>query len=109
MAHSTVRSKTEASSSSNWWTAMDNYSRDLDELVAKDKITVQRTPRSVFDAQMKAWDVVTKKLSDEDPFFKQVVDSQRAWSKRVAKYMFLNEADYQLGYEHIHGKIPGLA
>ncbi|ODV10273.1 MAG: C4-dicarboxylate ABC transporter [Rubrivivax sp. SCN 70-15] len=104
-----LRYSAEASSSSNWWTAMDNYSRDLDELVAKDKVTVQRTPKSVFDAQMKAWDVVTKKLSDEDPFFKQVVDSQRAWSKRVAKYMFLNEADYQLGYEHIHGKIPGLA
>ena len=99
----------EAASSSNWWTAMDNYSRDLEELVTKDKVNVTRTPKSVFDAQIKAWDVVTKKLSDEDPFFKKVVESQRTWSKRVAKYMFLNEADYQLGYEHVHGKIPGLA
>ena len=104
-----LRYAAEAASSSNWWTAMDNYSRDLEELVSKDKVTVLRTPKSVFDAQIKAWDVVTKKLSDEDPFFKKVVDSQRAWSKRVAKYMFLNEADYQVGYEHIHGKIPGLS
>jgi hypothetical protein len=52
--------------------------------------------------------VITKKLSDEDPFFKKVVDSQKVWSKRVAKYMFLNEADYLTGYEHIHGKIPGM-
>ena len=104
-----LRYAAEAASSSNWWTAMDNYSRDLDELIEKDKINVYRTPKSVFEAQIKAWDVVTKKLSDEDPFFKKVVDSQRAWSKRVAKYMFLNEADYKIGYEHIHGKIPGLA
>ena len=23
--------------------------------------------------------------------------------------MFLNEADYLVGYEHIHGKIPGMS
>jgi TRAP-type mannitol/chloroaromatic compound transport system substrate-binding protein len=104
-----LRYAAEAASSSNWWTAMDNYSRDLDELITKDKVTVLRTPKSVFDAQIKAWDVITKKLSDEDPFFKKVVDSQRTWSKRVAKYMFLNEADYLVGYEHVHGKIAGLS
>ncbi len=104
-----LRYSAEAASSSNWWTAMDNYSRDLDDLINKDKVNVIRTPKSVFDAQIKAWDVITKKLSDEDPFFKRVVESQKAWSKRVAKYMFLNEANYLVGYEHIHGKIPGLA
>ncbi|WP_341887891.1 TRAP transporter substrate-binding protein [Variovorax sp. YR752] len=104
-----LRYAAEAASSSNWWTAMDNYSKDLDELINKDKVNVIRTPKSIFAEQLKAWDTVTKRLSDEDPFFKKVVDSQRAWSKRVAKYMFLNEADYQLGYEHIHGKIPGLS
>jgi len=104
-----LRYAAEAASSSNWWTAMDNYSRDLDDLINKDKINVVRTPKSIFQEQLKAWDTVTKRLSDEDPFFKKVVDSQRAWSKRVAKYMFLNEADYLLGYEHIHGKIGGLS
>jgi TRAP-type mannitol/chloroaromatic compound transport system substrate-binding protein len=100
-----LRYAAEAASSSNWWTAMDNYSKDLEELITVDKVNVIRTPKSIMDAQLKAWDVVTKKLSDEDPFFKQVVDSQRAWSKRVAKYWFFNEADYKAGYEHIHGKL----
>jgi TRAP-type mannitol/chloroaromatic compound transport system substrate-binding protein len=104
-----LRYAAEAASSSNWWTAMDNYSRDLDDLINKDKVNVTRTPKSIFDAQLKAWDVITKKLSDEDPFFKKVVESQKAWSKRVAKYMFLNEADYLAGYQHIHGKISGLS
>ena len=100
-----LRYGAEAASSSNWWTAMDNYSRDLVELQEKAKVNVIRTPKSIMEAQLKAWDVITKKLSDEDPFFKKVVESQRAWAKRVAKYWFFNEADYKAGYEHIFGKL----
>ncbi len=91
----------EAASASNFWMAMDNYSRDLQTLISKHKVTVLRTPNGVFEEQLTAWDVVSKKLQDEDPFFKKVVESQLAWAKRVAYYMFLNEADYKLGYEHI--------
>ncbi len=100
-----MRYSVEAASASNFWTAMDNYSRDLDDLINKDKVNVLRTPKSIFEAQIKAWDVINKRLSDEDPFFKRVVDSQRAWARRVAKYWFLNDADYKLGYEHIFGKL----
>ncbi len=97
----------EAASSANWWTAMDNYSRDLIELRDKHKVNVIRTPKSIFVEQLKAWDTLTARLSKEDPFFKKVVESQKAWAKRVAYYMFLNEADYRLGYEHIFKtKIP---
>src|SRR6185503_5151084 len=91
----------EAASSSNFWTAMDNYSKDLQELVTKHKVTVIRTPKGVFQDQLAAWDVVSKKLQSEDEFFKKVVGSQVSWDGRVAYYMFLNEADYRLGYEHV--------
>jgi TRAP-type mannitol/chloroaromatic compound transport system substrate-binding protein len=96
-----LRYAVEAASSSNWWTAMDNYSRDLQELQGKHKVNVIRTPKGVFVEQLKAWDILAKRLSDEDPFFKRVIDSQLAWAKRVAYYMFVNEADYALGYEHV--------
>ncbi len=91
----------EAASSANWWTGMDNYSRDLQDLINKHKVNVVRTPKSVFDEQLKAWDILNDKLSSEDPFFKKVVESQRAWAKRVAYYHFLNDADYRAGYEHV--------
>ncbi len=98
----------EAASSANFWTAMDNYSRDLQELIHKHKVNVMRTPKSIFQEQLKAWDIVNKRLQDEDPFFKKVVESQLAWAKRVAYYMFLNEADYRMGYEHVFKtKLPG--
>jgi len=91
----------EAASSANFWTAMDNYSRDLQVLKDKHKINVVRTPKEVFRSQLQAWDVVNKKLQSEDPFFKKVVESQLDWAKRVAYYMFMNEADYRMGYEHV--------
>ncbi|HEX6004200.1 MAG TPA: TRAP transporter substrate-binding protein, partial [Burkholderiales bacterium] len=91
----------EAASAANFWTAMDNYSRDLQELIHKHKVNVKRTPKAVFQAQLDAWDVVSKRLQDEDPYFKKVVESQKDWAKRVAYYMFINEADYRLGFEHV--------
>jgi TRAP-type mannitol/chloroaromatic compound transport system substrate-binding protein len=91
----------EATNSANYWTAMDNYSRDLQILKDKHKVKIIRTPKSVFQAQLVAWDKLTKRLSDEDPFFKKVVESQRAWAKRVVYFHFLNEAEYRMGYEHV--------
>ena len=91
----------EAANSSNYWTAMDNYSRDLQDLITKHKVNVIRTPRSVFQEQLKAWDVITPKLKSEDAFFAKVVDSQLAWAKRVGFYHFFNDADYKMGYEHV--------
>jgi TRAP-type mannitol/chloroaromatic compound transport system substrate-binding protein len=94
----------EAASQSNYWTAMDNYSKDLQTLINKHKVKVLRTPKSVFKAQLDAWDILTKKLSSEDPFFAKVVESQKAWAKRVAYYWFLNDAEFKMGYEHVFQK-----
>ena len=91
----------EAASQSNYWTGMDNYSKDLQMLISKHKVNVLRTPKAVFQAQLEAWDVLTKKLSDEDAFFKKVVESQRDWAKRVVYYWALNDAPFTMGYEHV--------
>jgi len=95
----------EAASTSNYALAMDQYSIDLQELRSKDKVNIIRTPKDIFAAQLKAWDVIVKRLSDEDPFFKKVWDSQKEWAQRVGYYHFFNNADYQQAYEHIYGKL----
>ena len=91
----------EAASSSNFWTGLDNYSRDLQTLITKHNVKVIRTPKSIFQDQLKAWDVITPKLEKEDPFFAKVVASQKEWAKRVAYYWFVNDADFRMGYEHV--------
>ncbi len=91
----------EAASQSNYWTAMANYPKDLRKLIDKDKVNVIRTPKSVFQAQLVAWDILTKRLSDADPFFKRVVESQRDWAKDVVYYWVFNDAPFAMGYEHV--------
>lgn len=91
----------EATSSANTWSAQDNYSRDLQKLITKDKVQVSRTSKAVFEAQIKAWDTVVAKLEGEDPFFKKVLASQKDWARRVAYYGFFNDADYKSAYEHV--------
>jgi TRAP-type mannitol/chloroaromatic compound transport system substrate-binding protein len=95
----------EAASTANFALAMDNYSNDLQTLKDKDHVNILRTPQDIFDAQMKGWDVLVKRLSDEDPFFAKVWESQKAWAKRVGYYSFFNTADFKAGYEHIFGKL----
>jgi TRAP-type mannitol/chloroaromatic compound transport system substrate-binding protein len=89
----------EAASSANEWKAMDQYSKDLQELINKDKVNVLRTPQSVFDAQIKAWDGLIATLGN-DPFMKKVMDSQKAWVQRVVYYNLMNATDYKGAYNH---------
>jgi len=89
----------EAANTANFAMAMDRYSADLQTLINDDGVKVYRTPQSVMDAQLKSWDTVLEDLT-KDAYFKKVVDSQKAWSERVAFYYLLNSADYKLAFEH---------
>jgi len=82
----------EAASTANYALAMDRHSRDLETLITKDGVNIYRTPRSALEAQLKAWDKVLDQLM-KDPFFKRVVESQKAWSRRVAHYDLMNTAE----------------
>ncbi len=90
----------EAASSDNFWKGIDRYSADLLWLKNRAGVNIYRTPASVMAAQLKAWDIILEQLEKEDPFFKKVVASQKAFSKRAAYYYLLNQCDYKLAYNH---------
>ena len=94
----------EAASSANEWKGMDYYSKDLQELINKDKVNVLRTPKDVFDAEIKAWDGLIKQL-EADAFMKKVMDSQKAWVRRVVYYGMYNATDYRGAFDH---QFPGV-
>jgi TRAP-type mannitol/chloroaromatic compound transport system substrate-binding protein len=89
----------EASATSNLALAMSEYSKDLAELQSKGGVTVRRTSKEILAAQLQAWDTLIADL-ETDPFNKKVMDSQRAWTERVAYYELMNSADLGLAYEH---------
>jgi len=95
----------EAASADMAWKAMERYSQDLVTLKEKHGVNVYRTPDAVMADQLKAWDIVVKRISAADPFFKKVIDSQMAWAKRHGAYALNNSPDYQGAYEHYFGKL----
>ena len=91
----------ESAHLANYSLAMNQYSADLQKLATESGVNVKRTPDSVLQAQLEAWDKILPPLL-EDPFFKKVVDSQKAWCERVVYYSLLNAPDYKLAYQHYY-------
>jgi len=89
----------EAASTANFSTAMDQYSKDLQGLVNEDGVTVHRTPESIMQAQLGAWDNVLEDLT-QDEFFNKTVQSIKEFAHRSAFYMLNNQADYRLAFQH---------
>ena len=94
-----VQYAAEAASSANEWLAFNQYSKDLQELIDKEKVAVHRTPQDIFDAQIRTWDGLIATLGS-DPFMKKVMDSQKAWVRRVVYYTQLNATDYRGAFKH---------
>lgn len=94
-----VKYAAEAASADMSWKAMDRYSRDLEEMVAKQGVKVHITPRDVLESQLAAWDKVIAAQSQE-PFFKKVLESQRDWVKRVVGFQLRNTPSSALAYTH---------
>jgi TRAP-type mannitol/chloroaromatic compound transport system substrate-binding protein len=94
-----LRYSAEAASSANYWRGQDQYSKDLLWLRDEAGVKLYRTPTSVMEAQLKAWDEILPEL-EADPFFKKVVASQKEFAHRVAYYDLLDSADYKLAFDH---------
>ena len=94
----------EAENSNFFWHNTLRYADDLVKLKNKLGVNVYRTPDSVMADQLKAWDVITKKFSKKDPFFAEVVKSQKVYAKKVMAYLLLNQPDYGMAYKHHFGE-----
>ncbi|WP_299813439.1 TRAP transporter substrate-binding protein [uncultured Jannaschia sp.] len=94
-----LRHGVEAASTANTSKAMRRYSDDLQWLQNEAGVTVHRTPQDILQGQIEAWSEILPSL-EEDPMFKKIVDSQRAWAEKVAFYELMNAPDYGLAYEH---------
>jgi TRAP-type mannitol/chloroaromatic compound transport system substrate-binding protein len=99
---SVLRYAAEAASADLSWKAMDRYSKDLEAIKASG-VKVVKTPESVLKAQLASWDKVVETQS-ADPFFKKVIESQKAWAKRVVGFDQEYTVNPRLAYDHIFNK-----
>ena len=94
----------EAENSNFYWGNTLGYADDLVRLKNKLGVNVYRTPDSIMQAQLDAWDIIVDKFNAKDPFFKKVVESQKVYAKKVMAYLLLNAPDYGMAYRHHFGE-----
>ena len=94
-----------AANSDNYFKALVRYSADLAKLMNEHKVNVYQTSDEILAEQLKGWDKVIGDFNKKDPFFKKIVDSQKAYAKRVMKYLLMNQPNYKLAYENEFGPI----
>ena len=93
-----------ASSADQLAQAYDRYPKDLEE-IKKRNVNVIHTGEPVLNAQLAAWDKVIEAQTKE-PFFKKVIDSQKAWVKRTQPYLQVNNLssnELAAAYKHFFG------
>ena len=98
-----IKNASMAENSGFYWGNTKRYSDDLIKLQEQDGVSVHRTPESVMQEQLVAWDKVANRIAEEDPFFAKVMASQKAYAKDVMNYLNLNQPDYKLAYKPYFG------
>jgi TRAP-type mannitol/chloroaromatic compound transport system substrate-binding protein len=85
------------------WKAVDRYSKDYIELQTKDKVKFYKTPDAILQEQLKIWSQILEKKSAENPLFKEIVESQKAFAARAVKWDQDTNIGRRMAVNHFFG------
>ncbi|WP_367068488.1 TRAP transporter substrate-binding protein [Oryzisolibacter sp. LB2S] len=91
---------TQAASADMSWKAADRYAKDYAEMASKQGVKFYKTPDAILRAQLAAWDKVTAKKAAENPMFKKVMESMRAFAQRSGRWQNDTTIDYRMAWNH---------
>lgn len=90
----------EAASADMSWKAVHRYSQDYIELQNKHNVKFYKTPDAVLQAQLKVWDGVAAKKSEENPLFKRIYESQRDFAARAVRWHQDTMVSSRMAFNH---------
>ena len=85
----------EASSQDMSWKAIDRYSKDYQAL-QQQGVKFYATPNAVLQDQLRIWDEIVARKEKENPMFKKVNDSMRAFAERTTRWQSDTNVDYRI-------------
>jgi TRAP-type mannitol/chloroaromatic compound transport system substrate-binding protein len=100
---SIIESAVDAASAEMSWKAIDRYSKDYETMRTQDKVAFYKTPDAILKRQLELYDEVAKKKSDENPLFKEIVDSQIAFARRATQWEQDTVVGRRMAYDHYFG------
>ncbi|ARP95419.1 TRAP transporter substrate-binding protein [Bordetella genomosp. 13] len=95
-----LRYAAQASSADMSWKAAHRYSQDYIKLQTEHNVKFYKTPDSILQQQLKIWDDMIAKRSAENPLFKKVLDSQRAFAERTGRWQGDTMVNYRMAFNH---------
>ena len=98
-----IKYAAQASSADMSWKAIDRYSQDYINM-SKKGVKFYKTPDSILRAELAAWDTVIAAKSAENPAFKKVLESMRAFASRAARWQNDTDVDFKMAYNHFFAK-----
>jgi TRAP-type mannitol/chloroaromatic compound transport system substrate-binding protein len=93
----------QAASADMSWKAIHRNSQDYIEL-KKAGIKFYKTPDAILRAQLDAWDQIMSKKGGENPLFKKVLDSQKAFAERAGQWQNDYMVDFKMAYNRYFGR-----
>ena len=99
-----IENAVEAASADMSWKAIDRYSKDYIEMQTKDKVRFYKTPDSVLQKQLEAYDAAVAKKAADNPLFKEILDSQKKFAERAVKWDLDTNVRREMAYNHYFGK-----
>ena len=99
-----IENAVEAASADMSWKAVDRYSKDYIELQTKDKVRFYKTPDSLLQKQLEVYDAAADKKAADNPLFKEIVESQRAFAARAVKWDLDTNVSRRMAYNHYFAK-----
>ena len=97
----------QAASADMSWKAVDRYTADYFDMSEKQGVKFYKTPDAILHRQLEAWDHVLAAKRAENPMFKKIDDSMRAFAQRACRWQNDTNVDFKMAYNHYFGKKPG--
>jgi TRAP-type mannitol/chloroaromatic compound transport system substrate-binding protein len=98
-----IANAVDASSADMSMKAVDRYSKDYQAL-QQQGVKFYATPNSVLQAQLKIWDEIVARKEKENPMFKKVNDSMKAFAQRSTKWQNDTDVDFRMAANHYFSK-----
>jgi TRAP-type mannitol/chloroaromatic compound transport system substrate-binding protein len=102
-----IANAVDAASADLSWKAIDRYSKDYVEMESKQGVKFYKTPDALLQQQLSAYDAIADKKAGENPLFKEIVESQKAFAQRAVRWDMDNNVNRRMAYLHYFGRKSG--
>jgi TRAP-type mannitol/chloroaromatic compound transport system substrate-binding protein len=89
-----------AASADMSWKSIDRYSKDYVELQVKERVRFYKTPDAVLHKQLAIYDQIADKKASDNPIFKEILASQKAFAERAVKWDLDTTVGRRMAYQY---------